>query len=134
MQGVNLKRHLRSDCTVVKHIYPGGVYISPSNIFEKLIGCGVDIPDDVPRFYKYFIVFDLESFQALNNLPPNSEHVIYQTHHQLCSGGIISNVPGYENARVFIVGKDLDSKGVADEILSYMLEISAAAYRYSMKD
>ena len=56
-----LMRHERGCEARVKHVYPGGVYTPPKNIFDKMEEEGIQVPEDL-KFSKYFATFDIEVF------------------------------------------------------------------------
>ena len=128
----NLKSHTQSigNCQGVKHKFPGGVYKNKPSIFELLECCGIHIPMNTPKFYPYLICFDLESFLSKKNLPGDTQCVGYENHHEICSCGIISNVPGFLKGRVFIANRDCSSDDVGIRSLRYMIKISNKADRY----
>ena len=124
-----LKRHTKSDCTRVVHVFPGGVYKNKLTIFQILESCGITIPPETPRFFPHRIIYDLESFQSKHNLPSDTDYMSYQSHHKVCSAAVVANFAPYDTVRVFVVDDETTGHDVVIAMLRYMIEIADESYR-----
>ena len=123
-----LKIHRYSVCGRVTHKFKGGIYQSQPTIFQSLQSHSIDIPISIPRYYPYFCVYDLEAFASRKNLPDSTQCMDFVSHHKVLSASVISNVPGFEAAKCFIVSDAQNGHDVIVAMLTYMLQIADTAY------
>ncbi len=74
-------------------------------------------------------MYDTEAFQSLKHLPDDTESITYTATHLIASAAVISNVPGFQNPKVFLVSDTISGHEVVVEMLRYMIVISDEAYR-----
>ena len=127
-----LHRHERT-CEAKTHFrYPGGAYVPPPSIHDKLKDEGIDIPDEL-LYFKYFATFDFESMFDKNvDLPNNSAKVTWQNKHIPLSVSICSNVPGYQEPKCFITSGD--SHELIKQFGDQLVEISSESHRLLLND
>ena len=107
--------------------YPGGFYVTPKTIFEKLEEEGILVPEK-ERYYPYRAVFDFESYfdKSVQSSPTNM--LTWDMKHVPVSVSICSNVSGYEDAVCFI--SDGSIQQLISDMMRYLLEISQTSYKY----
>lgn len=89
--------------TSIHQSYPGGVFELSKTIHDKLELEGIYVSD---KYYDYRAVFDFESFLAVDNLPTETEKMVFMNRHEPLSVGIASNVPGHQSAVVHVSSGD----------------------------
>ncbi len=127
-RGYEYRRHTKTECGKGKDIFPGGIYTPDENIFDMLEAEGLDLVG-IDRYYPFRIMYDTEAFQSLKHLPDDTESITYTATHLIASAAVISNVPGFQNPKVFLVSDTISGHEVVVEMLRYMIVISDEAYR-----
>ena len=107
--------------------YPGGFYVTPKTIFEKLEEEGILIPEK-ERYYPYRAVFDFESYFDKSVQSSPTDMLTWDMKHVPVSVSICSNVSGYEGAVCFI--SDGSTQQLISDMMHYLLEISQTSYKY----
>ena len=107
--------------------YPGGFYVTPKTIFEKLEEEGILVPEK-ERYYPYRAVFDFESFFDKSVQSSPTDMLTWDMKHVPVSVSICSNVLGYEDAVCFI--SDGSTQKLISDMMHYLLEISQTSYKY----
>ena len=105
----------------VEEIYPGGIYKSPMNVFEKLQAYGIDVPVDTT--YPYRATYDFEAF--FEDVKKKQGKLELLASHKILSVSVDTNVPGYEGAKCFI--NNGSAEDVARDMINYLTEVSQHA-------
>jgi hypothetical protein len=117
----NWRRHENSCETKRTLVFVGGFHKSNFNIFEQLEYFGINV-DIEKRFFKYFIVYDMESI--LKPLKDESTEKIIWTHeHQPISVSICSNYEGFRKPHC-IVNPDMHI--LVKEMIDYIKSVVQA--------
>ena len=99
--------------------FVGGYYSSSKTIFEELEQHGIFVPNS-ERFYREFIVFDMEAMLVpVNN--KITEKLCWTHHHLPSSVAICSNVDGYTSPHCIV---NVDSDELIKEMVVYMNKIA----------
>ena len=99
---------------------------SPSpTVFDEMGQRANIIVEAYRRFYPYRITYDIECFMSKEELPSNTDRLVYTSKHQLLSISTCSNVPGYTEPQCFISeGSDVQC---IEKFMDYISRISARA-------
>ena len=118
-----LAQHSRICAQKTNFKYPGGYYVYHKTVFEELEEHSVFVPKE-ERFFKWFMVWDLESMLLPNNT--NCENadakIKYTQTHQAVSCSIASNVDGFREP-VCIVNDNVDH--LVTEMMQVFTNISS---------
>ena len=122
-----LKNHALSCSTdTTKFVYPYGEFKPVCGVFDMLEDAGVYV-DQSRRYYPYYSVFDCESFQSSKNLPKDTETIHWESHHNLASVSLCSNVNGFTEPVCFV--NDSGSEfSVVRRMLDYLTKLSELCY------
>ena len=126
-----LVRHERNCEAKIKEVYPGGVSSPPKTIFDKIEEEGIQVSEEL-KYSKYFATYDAEVYYPTHcDLPEKKPKLEFSAEHHLLSVSVASNVPGYEEARCFIVEgeRQEDGKQLVRAFVTYLIDISDQAYK-----
>ena len=125
-----LTRHERGCEAKIKKVYPGGVHTPPKTIFDKIEEEGIHVHQNL-KYSTYFATYDIEVYYPKHcDLPQKKPKLEFTEEHHLLSMSVASNVPGYEDARCFIVAGEGEehAKQLVQEFITHLNDISDAAY------
>ena len=109
----------------VRRVYNGGVYHTTPSVFQRLDDERITVVDTL-RFYPYGATFEFECFFDGENLPADSDRVLWIARHVPLSVSVASNVPGHETPRCYVT--DGDSDKLVGAMMSGISAISDAAF------
>ena len=121
----NFTRHTKTCSATVRESYPGGIYKNTPSIFEKLEDIGICVSQNI-RHYPFYACFDFECYFSTESLPSNGEMLLFEARHVPLSGGIASNIPGYEEAVCCI--SDGNESDLVKKMVDYLNKLSDAAF------
>ena len=124
-----LIRHERSCNAKIKYVYPGGVFHLPKSIFDRIEDESIEVEEDL-KFSKYRATFDIEVFYPRDaNLPEKRKKLEFKAQHSLLSVSVASNVPGYEEAKCFVVKGEgrIHEKETVTEFIQHLEDIAQEA-------
>ena len=95
-----LRRHQYTCSKKTKLKFPGGFFMSPSTLFERLERVGIRVPYQ-RRFFPFLICYDFEAI--LQKIPVDAGKKLKLTHRHIpVSCSVASNVPGHTEPHCII--------------------------------
>ena len=123
-----LVRHEKICQDKVRELFPGGIYVPPKNIFQRLQCIGIHVPRNL-WIYPYRIFYDTESM--LQPITGNrTAQCEFTNLHSLASIAYTSNVPGFTDVKCIVRQK---KQSTFSFIKNCMKELSLISFRASEK-